>query len=360
MTRIKLKYLHEFIDRHGHARFYFRRGGKQVPLPGSPFSAEFERAYKALLGGSAEKPAAIGASRIIAGTVGAAVIGYLASAGFHALAGSSQQQYRRILEELARKHGNLGVATLERKHVVMMLDAKAKTPAAARDFLRCLRRMIGYAISIGIRTDDPTAGARVKLPKSGGFRTWTEDDIAAFETAYSIRSKPRLALVLLLGTALRCVDVVRAGRNHVRGGTLHITQQKTGATLAIPITAAVAEAINVSAPADHLTFLLNDRGRAFTARGFSKWFVKQCQRAGLGNLSAHGLRKAACRRLAEAGCSANEIAAISGHASLREVERYTKAADQARMARNAIERTEKQHRLANLPVESGNPGEKGR
>ena len=49
--------------------------------------------------------------------------------------------------------------------------------------------------------------------------------------------------------------------------------------------------------------------------------------------------KAACRRLAEAGCSANEIAAISGHATLREIERYTKAADQARMARNAMARS---------------------
>ena len=51
-----------------------------------------------------------------------------------------------------------------------------------------------------------------------------------------------------------------------------------------------------------------------------------------------GLRKAACRRLAEAGCSANEIAAISGHATLKEVARYTKAVDQARMARNAMAR----------------------
>jgi integrase len=61
--------------------------------------------------------------------------------------------------------------------------------------------------------------------------------------------------------------------------------------------------------------------------------------AGLANgTSAHGLRKAACRRLAEAGCSANEIMAISGHASLREVERYTKAADQERLARAAMKR----------------------
>jgi integrase len=49
--------------------------------------------------------------------------------------------------------------------------------------------------------------------------------------------------------------------------------------------------------------------------------------------SFHGLRKAACRRLAEAGCSVNEIAAISGHATLREVQRYTQAVDQERMTK---------------------------
>jgi hypothetical protein len=61
--------------------------------------------------------------------------------------------------------------------------------------------------------------------------------------------------------------------------------------------------------------------------------------AGLpGRCKAHGLRKAAARRLAEAGCSASEIAAITGHKTLAEVERYTRAADQERLARQAIQR----------------------
>ena len=107
-------------------------------------------------------------------------------------------------------------------------------------------------------------------------------------------------------------------------------------------------------------FLLNEHGRSFTAKGFGKWFTKQCERIGLKGLSPHGLRKAACRRLAEAGCSANEIAALSGHKSLNEVARYTRAADQARMVRNALARTERQHRLANLDAESGKPGKKAR
>ena len=55
----------------------------------------------------------------------------------------------------------------------------------------------------------------------------------------------------------------------------------------------------------------------------------------------HGLRKAAARRLAEAGCSANEIAAITGHATLAEVSRYTKAAEQKRLAKAAIWRLER-------------------
>jgi integrase len=221
----------------------------------------------------------------------------------------------------------------------MVWSKAAQAPTAARDLLRCLKLVVNYAISIGVRDDDPTAGVRVRVPKSDGFRAWAESDIGIFEAAYPLGSKPRLALALLLGTAARIADVVRLGRGHVRDGAIHMVQQKTGAQVTVPLTSAVVEAINAAAPSEHVVFLLNEHGRAFTAHAFSKWFVKQCRRAGLDKgLSAHGLRKAAARRLAEAGCSANEIAAITGHASLREVARYTATADRMRLARNAVDR----------------------
>jgi integrase len=50
------------------------------------------------------------------------------------------------------------------------------------------------------------------------------------------------------------------------------------------------------------------------------------------------LRKATARRLAEAGCTTHEIAAITGHATLSEVQRYTKAANQIRLARAAMDK----------------------
>ncbi len=74
-----------------------------------------------------------------------------------------------------------------------------------------------------------------------------------------------------------------------------------------------------------------------TARpALATWFRELCDAAECPDVSAHGLRKGTARRLAKIGCSANQIAAITGHASLSEVQRYTKAADRKRMAREAM------------------------
>jgi len=94
---------------------------------------------------------------------------------------------------------------------------------------------------------------------------------------------------------------------------------------------------SMATASEHLTFLVTATGKPYGPNHFSETFREWCNAAELPKrCTAHGLRKAACRRLAEAGCSANEIASISGHASLDEVARYTKAADQARLARNAL------------------------
>jgi len=335
VASIRLRFVKAYVDRHGKARHYLRKpGSKPVALPGLPGSDEFMAAYGQAL---ADTPRVeIAARQTRAGSINAMVIGYLGSTDFHNLAPASRQTYPRIFEPMRRDYGDMSMATLGRKHVVRMLDAKAETPAAARDFLRCLRLLVQYAIGIGIRQDDPTAGVRVKMPKSDGYPTWTEEQIAVFRNAFAIGTKPRLALELLLGTALRCADVVKLGRGHVRNGTIQVTAQKTKEPLWIPITTELAEAINAAAPSEHVTFLLNKRGGSFTAKQFGQWFTKQCARVGLAGVSPHGLRKAACVRLAEAECTAPEIAAISGHRSLKEVQRYIEKADRAKLARNAV------------------------
>jgi integrase len=122
---------------------------------------------------------------------------------------------------------------------------------------------------------------------------------------------------------------------------LQIRQQKTGVELTIPVPD--LEEIIAASPSGQLTFLVTEYGRPFSASGFGGWFKKQCRAASLpARCSAHALRKAAARRLAEKGCSALEIGAITGHATLHEIVRCTKAADQKRLARSAIEKMKRE------------------
>jgi hypothetical protein len=89
--RLKLPpYVQAFVDRHGRARFYFRRRGYQcVPLPGLPWSPTFMAAYEAAKG--EPSPIEVGVSRTTPGTVNAAVISYFNSARFQSLARETQR-----------------------------------------------------------------------------------------------------------------------------------------------------------------------------------------------------------------------------------------------------------------------------
>ena len=137
---------------------------------------------------------------------------------------------------------------------------------------------------------------RAKI-ETEGYITWEEHHIATFEAHHPIGSRARRALALLLGTGQRRSDIVTMGRQHVRGDKIRVKQSKTGKTLMIPIGDELRAAIEAT-PADHLTFLTTARGKPFTATGFTNWFRDMCNEAGLPNgLSAHGLRKAMCRRL---------------------------------------------------------------
>lgn len=79
-----------------------------------------------------------------------------------------------------------------------------------------------------------------------------------------------------------------------------------------------------------------EHGNPFTAAGFGIWFRDRCNEVGLPCYSAHSLRKATAARLAERGATAHEIMAITGHKTLEEVERYTRAARQSRLADAAM------------------------
>jgi integrase len=343
------------IDRHGKRRVRFRKNGFSTYLTGIPWSDDFMRQYAAALEGVASRSTNIGAARTVAGTMDWLIAAYLdcsekSSSPFKTLARETQRTRRNILENFRREHGRNALycvkpngereMLLKRHHVQMIINQKAATPFAQRNLLNTLRAVFEWAVGEGRVPDNPTLGVKRRKVKTSGYQTWSEAHIERIETTHAIGTKERLAFALILYTGQRRSDVVKMGPLHIHKGVLTIDQGKTDggdeAHLEIPVHPKLREIIDATQVIGRATFLVTSFGKPYTPNGFGNWFREICDAAGCPDISAHGGRKATARRLAEIGVSTNHIAAITGHASLAEIERYTKAANRKRMAREAM------------------------
>jgi site-specific recombinase XerD len=103
-----------------------------------------------------------------------------------------------------------------------------------------------------------------------------------------------------------------------------------------------------------VTILSTMRNKPWVVESYGNYMSDVIGMAGLPERCVlHGVRKASARRLAEAGCPANEIGAITGHKTLSEIQRYTKAADQKALARAAVVRLEERFQHDNPNPENG-------
>jgi enterobacteria phage integrase len=239
---------------------------------------------------------------------------------------------------------------MKREHVDAILGKFADKPGAGIILLKRMRTLLRYALEIGWRDSDPTAGVRAF--KSVEIHTWTESEIGQFESRWPIGTKQRLAFDLLLYTGQRGSDVSRMARP-LAGEKIRVVQQKTGAPLTITVHPELRRSFK-SCPSDRLAAIVTAYGTPFSIKGFGQFISDAIREAGLPQYcKAHGLRKAAARRLAEAGCSAHEIMAVTGHKTLSEVERYTRAAEQERLNAAAMAKQLENKRLANLSGRTG-------
>jgi integrase len=181
-----------------------------------------------------------------------------------------------------------------------------------------------------------------KHPKieTSGFATWTEDHIAAYRLRWPLGTMERLAIEIGLNHGPRRGDAVLHGPRQEIDGGLGYVQGKTRAEMFNTIWPPLRAAIDAMPVRGLDTYLVTSFGKPFTAAGFGNWFRDACDAVpGLPRaLSFHGLRKAVCRRVAEAkgdARSTKHVQAVSGHTTLKMVERYTEAASRKRLQREA-------------------------
>lgn len=354
---IPLPYVHTYTDRTGKTRRYFRRKGRSIALPGIPGSREFMDAYAACL--ADQKIAVADPLAPSPGSVAAVILRYYTSSQYRNLAPITKDAYRRTLDRFVAEHGARNARQMTSRHVEAIIARLGDKDGAAHYLLKRLRTVMRFAVKERLIPSDPTTG--VALSKIGEIHTWTDAELAVYEERWPIGTKQRLAYSLLLYTGQRNSDACRLTWPGPDG--FRVTQQKTGVKLVIPVHPGLGLVLAGTAR-QHMVVMVTDYGKPFSVKGFGNMVNEAIRKAGLPERCvAHGLRKAAARRLAEAGATEKQIAAITGHTTLAEVERYTRAADQGKLARAAMEKQAANDHVANgvanasqKPQKSGNIG----
>jgi integrase len=328
-----MRYVKEYRDRTGKVRRYLRRpGSPSVALPGQPGSLEFAKAYAAAIAGTelARRP-----RQKAPDLVSVVVVDFYKSATFTKLKPSSQKAYRLVLDAFAEKHGHRSVRDMPTYAARKLIEAIGETkPGMANLTHAVLHKFMAYVVKGGWRLDNPiTAVDKYRL---GSHHCWTDAELKAYERRWPLGTRERLGYALLLYTDQRVGDVCRMRRQDIRDGMIHLVQKKTGKELAIYVHPALDRALK-AVPVRGMNLLGDRHGRPIRAAAVSMLIKKAAAAAVLPpECTAHGLRKALQRLLAERGATNKQLQAVSGHASSKETDRYTAAADQARLARSAI------------------------
>lgn len=360
---VKLKHLNRAGNfPSGNERLYYRpKGQKGVAMPDLPQDHPAFLAAYAAAAGMSSPPMPVPRT----GTIAAAVTAFLASAEYLMKSAGTRAHWRGALDRIRKDYGHALLKDLAAKHI--QADIAKMKPHPANNRLKVWRAACAWWSDTMLKTGNPAAEVkRRKLPKSRGFKFWTEDDVAAFRDHWSLETPERLAFELLHWTGARVSDAVQLTEGNIgRDGWLTYTQGKTDAVVHIPVRVAAPAysepdgqemllAAIEARPTRHAVFMVTAFGKARSIKAASAWFASAARTAGINGKSAHGLRKRRANVLSENGASAKQTAAWLGHESLAMVQHYSRGAD----LRKTIMGTSGEQKRSNIAPEGPKAAEK--
>jgi integrase len=368
-----LDYLSREPDRHGNERIYVRRHGKRIRIrepEGTPaFLQACAAAIEKLGAPPSKRPQG---DKLLTPTWPKNTLGWLAGqyfaskgdGGFLDLDDDSRRAKRNLIEQcLDMAHtdtdpdpmGNCPLKHLSAQKMKRMIEA-VDGKGARNNRRKHLSAMCSWAVdqtppflpSNPVR--DIKAGRRVK---TGGYYTWTIPDVQQFLHYHREQNTKRsrkaiLALGLLLFAGTRRQDMVSLGKQNCRGAkpgelgeliryipkkTIKIRRDVSQKPLLPVLRQIITDCADITGD---LTFLVTDYGKPFTEAGFGNWFRDRCDDAGLKQCTAHGLKKAGATIAAENGATTRQMMAMFDWDSPAMAEVYTRAAEQKRLAGEAM------------------------
>lgn len=358
MGRLALKNVKQMAD----GRLYFRRKirGKDsyIRLPDIT-DPDFQSAYDALA-----KPDSGPRQALKAGTFAALVVDYRASSDYSAIPSlDTRTNYLRYLDLIATTDGHRTVAGVRPAHVYKLRDRYKDTPGKANNWLTVFRVLMSYAAKMDWRGDNPASGVRA-LP-IGEHEPWPADLLrACLEVATPMT---RLLIVTGLCSGQRNGDAIRMQYGWITDGIMQLTQEKTGAEVAIPMHPFWLEEL-AKLPRQAVTLLYDRWGKPFGTTGAVQSRLRDLMamepvQQVIADLVAreliaesttfvfHGLRKNACCYLLELGLSDTEVGSMLGM-SPKMVRHYGKRARALMIAQGAAARVTG-GQILSMPIKAG-------
>lgn len=309
--------------------YFQRRGWPTTRIKSQPGTADFALEYAALLNGARLAPAAGGR------TFAALVADYERSQRYRKLAPRTAKDYDKVLAWVRAKLGSLPVDRMQRKDVIRARDANAETFRFANYIVQVLRILFEHAHDVGWTETNPAKGVSLLKSQAAPRQPWPQEKIDEFRRVAT--GHTLLVFELCLGTGQRISDVLKMRWSDVEGDGINVRQGKTGAVLWVPFTARLREVLRET-PKVGVTICAHGIGKPMAYNTAAKRVLAIRDEIGARDYDIHSLRYSAAAELAQAGCSDELIAAVTGHATAAMVRKYAGPARQKVRAIEAQER----------------------
>ena len=337
-SKVKFTY---HVRKNGAEYWYFRRriGGYlfQERLEGDPNKPEFYASYAAVLKRFEATKAPEDA--IIPGTIRWVVGKYLKSDEFLSLKEKTKLQYVHFLNLLDGKNARVMVADLTRRDILDWIEDlrdQEKSSDHILRFFRIFRMLAGWCASRDMIKINPFDGLKPPRHKIEHHEPWDSDDIDKF-----IESDPPPAIALAFGlglyTAARKADILAMQWADIEGNSIAVQGSKTDNPVTIPIHPNL-EAMLERCGGDRVGHIIvNQSHQPYTADGFNTMWRRHIKKAGISK-TMHGLRATAATMLFDAGCTVEEVQAITGHQTADMARQYGRKRNQVLLAKRAMDK----------------------
>jgi integrase len=309
----------------GRTYWYLERFGSRIAVP-APSDPGFAVALAAAQRG--QQPAQRGPR-----TFRQLIRLYRASPAWAQLAPRTRRDYDTVLEWIGAKIGGLRPEDMKRPHVIRAVQSNAQRVRFANYIRQMLSILCESAISLGWMDHNPAKGVpSIKRQGDPLHKPWPADLVEAFAAAAP--PTERTIQELAIGTGQRIGDVLKMRWDHIGPAGLSVRQNKTAARLVIPLTDRLRAYLE-NLPRISLTIAAGRNGQPLSYDAAAKRIMRVRRKIGAEAFTIHGWRYTAADQLAAAGCSDEEVQAITGHKTRAMVLKYTGSARQLARAESA-------------------------